>query len=104
MKHLTTLLLSLTLLTAQAKSPEEVVTVEINCYNTDKLFKTLKENYKEYPMAMGITNDKANSTMSIWVSPKDKSWTIVATKQSISCIIGTGIEFDLVPYKKEIQL
>lgn len=104
MKHLTTLLLSLTLLTAQAKSPEEVVTVEINCYNTENLFKILKETYKEYPIAVGMTNDKANSTTSIWVSPRDKSWTIVATKQSVSCIIGAGIEFDFVPYKKETQL
>jgi hypothetical protein len=104
MKHLTILLLSLTLLTAQAKSPEEVVTVEITCYDTDTLFKTLKETYKEYPIAAGMTNDKANSTTTIWVSAKDKSWTLVATKQSISCIIGAGIEFDFVPYKKEKQL
>ena len=43
MKYLTILLLSLTLLTAQAKSPEEVVNTEISCYDTDTLFKTLKE-------------------------------------------------------------
>jgi len=104
MKYLTTLLLSLTLLTAQAKSPEEVVTTDISCYNTDELMKFLREDYKEYPIAMGITNDRANSTMSIWVSPRDKSWTILATKQQISCVIGTGIEFDFVPYKKEKQL
>ena len=100
MKYLTTILLSLTLLTAQAKSSEEVVTTEITCYDTDTLFKTLKETYYEYPIAMGITNDKAKSTTSVWVSPTNKSWTIVATKQSISCIIGAGIEFDFVPYKK----
>jgi len=104
MKYLITLLLSLTLLTAQAKSPEEVVTTDISCYNTDELMKILREDYKEYPIAMGITNDRANSTMSIWVSPKEKSWTILATKQQISCVIGTGIEFDFVPYKKEKQL
>jgi hypothetical protein len=66
--------------------------------------KILREDYKEYPIAMGITNDRANSTMSIWVSPRDKSWTIVATKKEISCVIGTGTDFDFVPYKKEKQL
>ena len=101
MKYLTTILLSLTLLTTQAKSSEEVVTTEITCYDTDVLLKTLSETYKEYPIAMGMTNDKAKSTTSLWVSPSTKSWTIVATKQSISCIIGAGIEFDFVPYKKE---
>ena len=104
MKYLTTLFLSLTLLTSQAKSPEEVVTTDISCYNTDELMKFLREDYKEYPIAMGITNDRANSTMSIWVSPRDKSWTILATKQQISCVIGTGTDFDFVPYKKEKQL
>jgi hypothetical protein len=104
MKYLTILLLSLTLLTAQAKSPEEVVTTEITCYDTDTLFKTLKETYYEYPIALGMTNDKANSTMSVWVSPRNKSWTITATKQAVSCIIGAGTAFELVPYKKETTL
>ena len=104
MKYLTILLLSLTLLTAQAKSPEEVVTTEISCYDTDTLFKTLKETYFEYPIALGITNDKASSTMSVWVSPRNKSWTITATKQSISCIVGAGTSFEVVPYKKDKTL
>ena len=104
MKYLTTLLLSLTLLTAQAKSPEEVVNIEITCYDTNELIKILRENYNEYPMVMGITNDKVNSTMSIWVSPKEKSWTILATKKELSCVIGTGTGFEFVPYKKEKQL
>jgi len=104
MKYLTTFFLSLTLLTAQAKSPEEVVSVDITCYDSDVLFKTLKETYYEYPIAVGLTNDKAKSAMTIWISPRNKSWTIVATKQSVSCIIGAGTEFELVPYKKETTL
>jgi hypothetical protein len=101
MKYLTILFLSLTLNNAQAKSPEEVVPTEIICYDTATLFKTLKEVHKEYPIAAGIANDIAQSTTTIWVSPKTKSWTIVATKQAISCIIGTGTMFEFIPYKKE---
>lgn len=104
MKYLSILVLSLTLLTSQAKSPEEVVTTEIICYDTATLFKTLKETHKEYPIAAGMTNDNAQSTTTIWVSPRTKSWTIVATKQAISCIIGTGTMFELMPYKKETIL
>jgi hypothetical protein len=100
MKYPVLLLLSFFLLTVQAKSPEEVVTTEITCYDTETLFKTLKETFYEYPIAVGLTNDKANSTTTVWVSPRTKSWTIVATKESISCVIGTGTEFELVPYKK----
>ena len=104
MKYLTIFFLSLILITAQAKSPEEVVNTEISCYDTDTLFKTLKETYFEYPIALGITNDKASSTMSVWVSPRNKSWTITATKQSISCIVGAGTSFEVVPYKKDKTL
>lgn len=104
MKHIIILLLSLSLVTVQAKTPEEVVAVDIPCYNTDTLFKELREMYKEYPIAMGITNDKANSTTSIWYSSLDKSWTIVATKDAISCIIGTGTNFEIVPYKKKNEV
>jgi len=101
MKYLSILFLSLTLLTAQANSPVEVVPTEIKCYDTVTLFKTLKEVHTEYPIAAGIANDIAQSTTTIWVSPKTKSWTIVATKQAISCIIGTGTMFEFIPYKKE---
>ena len=104
MKYPICLLLSLSLLTAQAKTPEEVVSVDISCYDTDTLIKNLREVYKEYPIAMGITNDKANSTTSIWYSPGNKSWTIVATKESISCVIGSGTDFELVPYKKKKEI
>jgi DNA recombination-dependent growth factor C len=104
MKYLTILFLSLTLLNAQAKSSEDVVTVEINCYNTNEVIKILRETYNEIPIAMGITNDSANSTMTLWISPKEKTWTITATKQNISCVIGTGTDFDFVPYKKKNTL
>jgi hypothetical protein len=104
MKFLTILFLSLTLNNAQANSPEEVVPTEIICYDTATLFKTLKEVHKEYPIAAGITNDNAQSTTTIWVSPRTKSWTIVATKQAISCIIGAGTMFEIIPYKKETIL
>jgi len=98
MKYLTILFLSLTLNNAQAKSPEEVVPTKIICYDTATLFKTLKEVHTEYPIAAGIANDNAQSTMTIWVSPRTKSWSIVATKQAISCIIGAGTMFELTPY------
>lgn len=104
MKYILFLLLSLSVFSAHAESPEEVVSVDISCYDTDTLIKNLREVYKEYPIAMGITNDKASSTTSIWYGPGDKSWTIVATKGSISCVIGTGTDFELVPYKKKKEI
>jgi hypothetical protein len=100
MKHLIFILLSLSLAISHAKSPEEVVNVTIICYDTATLTKTLSEKYKELPIAMGKSNDEAQSTMSIWVNNQEKSWTNVATKQTTSCVIGTGTSFEVVPYNR----
>jgi hypothetical protein len=104
MRYIIFLLLSITLLTARAKSSEEVVNVKIACYHTDMLLEKLRGTYKEYPMIMGITNDKASSTMSVWINSLTKTWTIVATKETVSCVIGSGTDLELVPYKKEPML
>lgn len=101
MKYLIFLLLSIIVLTVPAKSPEELVDVKIACYNTDMLFKTLLDTHKEYPVIMGMTDDNARSTMTIWVNFSTKTWTIVATKEKVSCVIGSGTDLELVPNKKE---
>ena len=84
---------------AQAKSPEEVVNVKIACYDTDLLIKTLLDTHKEYPILMGITDDNASSTMAVWVNFRTKTWTIIATKEKVSCVIVSGKGIELVPYK-----
>ena len=104
MRYIIFLLLSITLLTARAKSSEEVVNVKIACYHTDMLLEKLRGTYKEYPMIMGITNDKASSTMSVWINSLTKTWTIVATKEKVSCVIGSGTDIEIVPSKKEPML
>jgi hypothetical protein len=76
-----------------------IIKTEIPCYNTDSLLNTLKKEYKEVPILYGISSDQAESTMSVWTSPSTKSWSIIATKGEISCIIGTGIGFKFVPIK-----
>ncbi len=42
--------------------------------------------------------------MSIWVNPATKSWSIVATKEKLSCIIGVGENFEFIPFKPARQV
>ena len=49
---------------------------------------------------MGKADDEANSTMSIWMNVTDKHWTIIATKNELSCIVGTGTDLKSISYKK----
>ena len=79
---------------------ETTVKTELPCYNSKELFKNLREKYKELPLLTGKVDDEANSTMSVWLNPTENDWTIVATKKELSCIIGTGTDLKLIPYKK----
>lgn len=80
-------------------SDSTVIKAEIPCYETDSLFNTLKKDYKEIPIVYGLTNDMAESTMSLWTNPTNKSWTIVATKGDVSCVVGAGTDFKFMPLK-----
>ena len=83
---------------------EEIVNIELPCYNTIVLFNTLKKNYKESPILIGKADDVAKSTMSLWVNPIDGNWTIIATKGDLSCVVGTGTHFKVMPNKKSLSL
>ena len=78
---------------------KETIETELLCYNTTDLFKNLREKYKELPLLTGKVTDIAKSTLSVWMNPTDKNWTIVATKEDISCIIGIGTDIKLINYK-----
>jgi len=99
MKYLTLILLSLSFLPvyAQDNKPDEVVTARLECYNTMKIFTELQKVYKEMPVILGKTSDEAGSTMTLWISPKEKTWTIVATKDKLSCIVGAGTDAEFSP-------
>ena len=79
---------------------EDTVKIDLPCYNTTELFKSLREKFKELPLLTGKADDDANSTMSVWMNPIDNDWTIIATKKDLSCVIGTGTDMKLIPYKK----
>jgi len=98
MKYLTTTLLSLSFLPVYAQDkPDEIVTARLECYNTMKIFTELQKVYKEMPIILGKTSDEAGSTMTLWISPKEKTWTIVATKDKLSCIVGAGTDAEFSP-------
>jgi len=79
----------------------EVLTNEMSCEKTETVFKALQKEYGEIPVVLGKSDDIAESTMSLWTNPDNNSWTIVATKDEISCVVGSGTKLKLVPYNKK---
>ena len=97
---LTAVLSICTLLTSSVLANDAtIIKAEIPCYETDSLFDALKNDYKEIPIVYGIANDIAESTMSLWTNPTNKSWTVVATKDKVSCVVGAGTDFKFIPLR-----
>lgn len=83
---------------------EEKVTYEALCNDTANVIRVLTEKYNERPVLIGEAVDVANSVMTLWANKKTKTWTIVATKGDISCLIGAGGNLELVPSKSESKI
>jgi hypothetical protein len=83
-----------------AQEVTDTVETELPCYNTEEIFKSLKDKFKEVPFMTGRAGDFANSIVSIWMNPVDGTWTIIATKNDLTCIIGVGTDMKIVPHKK----
>jgi hypothetical protein len=79
---------------------EESITIDLPCYNTKEIFKSLREKYKELPFMTGKAEDEANSVVSIWLDPINNNWTILATKKDLTCVVGVGTDMKIIPYKK----
>ena len=94
-------LLSLFVQADTNKEQAEVVSIEMYCFTTDQVAGTLKQ-FGEIPLAIGKAFDLAGSTMSLWTNPSTETWTLVATKQNVSCILGTGERLQLLKSGKII--
>lgn len=74
----------------------ENITIEIPCVDTKIITQYLKVEHKEIPIIIGKADDMASSIMSLWTNIKTGSWTLVATKDEISCILGTGRNLQVI--------
>jgi len=82
----------------------ESISVNLPCYNTTEIFKSIREKYKELPFMIGQASDEANSLVSIWLNPVDNNWTILATKKDLTCVVGVGTDMKIIPYKKGMDI
>ncbi len=83
---------------------KESISVNLPCYNTTEIFKSIREKYKELPFIIGQASDEANSLVSIWLNPVDNNWTILATKKDLTCVVGVGTDMKIIPYKKGMDI
>jgi len=79
----------------------EVVQRDMYCDDTKTIAKELRDKYNEIPVIMGKTSDEAGSVMTIWTNPSAETWTIVASNNDYSCVVGSGDKFTIIDYKRK---
>ena len=94
------LLVITTALLALTATAGEIEQRDMYCDSTKQIIETLKTKYQEIPVIVGKADDEAGSVMTLWTNPANDSWSIVATKDDTSCIIGVGKQLKVIPYKK----
>lgn len=78
------------LLSSALVTHAETINSTMPCGDTKNITEILRERFKEIPIIVGIADDGVKSLMSLWTNVNNGSWTLVATKDELSCIIGTG--------------
>ena len=61
------------------------------CDSTEKIIKSLGENYKE-TLTWSGKHSSDNSAYSLWINEKEGSWTLLKMTPETSCILGVGTE------------
>jgi hypothetical protein len=67
----------------------------IICDSTEKIIKSLVDNYKE-TLTWGGRHINDNSAYSLWLNEKTGSWTLLKMTPEVSCILGIGVESKLL--------
>ena len=59
------------------------------CDNTEKVFRTMVEEFGETPQWRGSTSQQGTSTV-LTVNPKTGAWTLIEYTSVMACVIGMG--------------
>ena len=88
MKKLLTLLVLLALVsTVQAETLR--LSKPVVCDSTEKVFRTMVEEFGETPQWRGVTSEQGTSTV-LTVNPKTGAWTLIEYTAVTACVIGVG--------------
>lgn len=80
---------SLTFALARADQPS-------TCFKRDDLLTYLSNNFKEAPIAVGLTD--AGMLLEVFSSKQGETWTVaVTTPTGMTCLMATGQDWQLAP-------
>ncbi len=67
-----------------------------SCFKRDDLLTYLSSNFKETPIAVGLTD--AGMLLEVFSSKRGETWTVaVTTPTGLTCLMATGQDWQLAP-------
>jgi DNA/RNA endonuclease YhcR with UshA esterase domain len=63
---------------------------EIICYPLDSLIASLKKQYGEEPMVMGLVNKEKGIGMGLYINKETGTYTVIEFTKGAACILSTG--------------
>ena len=99
MKYASTLL-SLLLIPTISNAEPFTLNIDAYCDTTESVFAALTQ-MSEMPIAVAKADDVVESKVLLWISPSKETWTLTATKEKVTCVIGYGSDFKLIIPKKK---
>jgi len=88
MKNILALLVMVAVLTT-ATAQTRRLNKPVVCDNTEKVFRTMMEEFGETPQWRGATSEQGTSTV-LTVNPKTGAWTLIEYTTVTACVIGVG--------------
>ena len=92
----------LTMIPAFSYAEQSVVPLEVICDDTPKIVTTLRNEYKEIVILAAKGAGSTQHFITVWGNPETKTMTIVDTYGAMSCIIGIGVDIDIMDYTKNL--
>jgi hypothetical protein len=87
MKYL--LILALVIVSTAVTAQTRRLSKSVICDNTEKVFRTIVEEFGETPQWRGITSEQGTSTV-LTVNAKTGAWTLIEYTKDLACVIGVG--------------
>lgn len=96
------LLVLLTMISAFSYAETQSVPFEVICDDTTKVVNTLRNEYKEIVILSAKGTGSSQHFYTIWGNPVTGTATIVDTYGPTSCILGIGIEVEIMDHTDKL--
>jgi hypothetical protein len=83
------LILALVLTASLAHADPRTLNKPVVCDTTEKVFRTMVEEFGETPQWRGVTAQQGTSTV-LTVNSKTGAWTLIEYTAVVACVIGVG--------------